>query len=354
MHRDKIAGPSSFPSLTQCRLFCGVSAVLSLLAFFIASAAAEPILWWELEGTERYLFRQDDTGGRWKNWRAERQERKEAHGNAKRLILRCTDASSRGCNGEGETRRHVSDTRVWARDPLGVVSEVVPVQEAGNLAVSVPRDLNLNGRHIVVSQTTEVLGERHVCVCAKTCIVHMRNGGTMAKGAGTFFDDPEKVPLEIGSILRSDTNPYAGVVQTEHTGQSFQIRYRGKPLTGAPLRVTTESGWVREYTTGEDGVCTVIPIEDRGDGKNWQRYRYETTYDDRTTGDLYRATLTTIVCDYRHKWRSMLLGVTVLSVLTAGLVVCAGIALFYYGRKKRASLPVVVRNRSVMRGGGDQ
>ncbi len=339
--------------------FRGVMILCLSFSFVADSLSATPILWWELDQAERYLLRQNDTKGHWKNWRKERGKRRKAQSRHKRLVLRDEEYGSKEQgNGDKEeyTKRYDSNTEVFVKDPLGIVSKVKPVQESGKIVVYVPNILDLNGRYILGSRTTEAVdgaGSKKsgakVFVCAKTFVVHMKSGGKTENKTGLFFNDPEKMPLEIGPMPSSDKNPYAGMMQTEHDEQVMQVRYRGKPLAGIGLRVKAESGWSRDYRTSENGACTVIPIEDRSDDRIWQRYLYEATYYDKITGNHYRASFTTIVYDYRNKWQSMLLGVTVLSASTVGLVVCAGTAVFYYRRKKRTALPVVLKDCQLVR-----
>ncbi len=350
MHKISPLRSCAFFPPAPYRFLFGLLAFSLILALTVLPAAAGPLLFWELQNTDRYMFRQDDSKGRWKNWRRERQERKEAQGKEKELTLK--EISFPEKQGEGEkSDRWDSETVIWVQPPSGVPYEMVPASKEGNLTVSVPPDLDLNGRYMILSRT---MAKGKLFLCAKTFVAHMKKGGRREQKAGAFLDNPEKFPLEIGPVLPPRTNPYEGVMQTEHMGQSFQVRFCGRPLSGAPLRVMTESGWIREYRTGKEGTCVVTPIEDRSDQNSWQRYLYVTEHEDKTTGYRYISTFTTIVCDYRHKWRSMLLGVTVLSVLTVGLTACTAIAIFFYRRKKRCSMPVVLLNRSDVREKGDR
>lgn len=347
-----------FPSIKGLIAVCGIAAVYLLIVFYAGIVYAASVPWWELDQTEQHLLRHDDTNGKWKNWRQEREIRRKARNSVKRLILRSEENNLQEHRHVKTNLQHCfSNIKVWVKDSRGAVSDVTPIREKECIVVYVPHDLELNGRYILGSQfTTSHVGDDseqdagRTCFCAKTCVLHMKRGGKLQNKTGFFFDDPLRIPLEIGPLITLGKSPYAGVFQEEHGVQVMQVRYNGKPLASAYLTVATENGWVREYITGEDGTCTVIPIEDRSDEQIWQRYHYETSYVDQTTGIHYLASLTTIVCDCRHKWRSMFLGVTVLSVSTAVLMLGGGVAVYFYRRKKRASLPAVIKDCCVIRG----
>lgn len=150
---------------------------------------------------------------------------------------------------------------------------------------------------------------------------------------------PAKIPLEIIPITS------LGRHQHLHEGDKFavQVVYEGEPLADAPLLVTTQEGWQREFTTDNQGKVVITFIRDRdlqpGNMRVVEKYLFRAehqparteTYQEKTSPNIcYIATYMVDIYPPPWEWRSKSLGY--LTVMVTIIVVIGVVAARRRGR----------------------
>ena len=102
----------------------------------------------------------------------------------------------------------LNETEVWVKDPDGGFSQVCFTWENGDFVITIPENLNLNGRYLVGShiKAGEMdMGFRgevaKVHLYAKSFVVHSRSDGTSGGKQEVFFNAPDKIALEIVPLV---------------------------------------------------------------------------------------------------------------------------------------------------------
>ncbi len=182
-----------------------------------------------------------------------------------------------------------------------------------------------------------------VWLSAKQMIRHYRHGGVTGRASVVFFDDPERIPLEIGPVINTAENRSGGATLWPHKAYEMQVRYRGSPLPGARVTIhAMGSGWEKTLVTDAGGMFTVIPTDDRADSdREWQTYLFMVGHHDRERSQFHASTLPVTVYRNRPEWYSTAMGFTFFSIVgTAVLVVILAWLAWRGKRRERHQLAV--------------
>ena len=164
-----------------------------------------------------------------------------------------------------------------------------------------------------------------VFLSAKTLINHHSTGGTTGSASVVFFDDAEKMPLEIGPVINTVLIRSGGNAQRPHTKYEMMVKYMNKPLAGARVVVhAMGSNWEKEFVTDKEGRFSITPTDDRTDSNHeWQTYLFMASHHDRTNSTYHSTTLPVIVYKNRPEWFSKSMGFTywaIAGIAVSGLI----------------------------------
>jgi hypothetical protein len=256
-----------------------VLAFFLLAIFMVAGSSAfasgpARVIWWELESDnwdyDATLSKTDKVAYR---------ER------PKTLILRQGKftLSRQDQSAPGQSLR-VNNARVWIRNPEGVVSEVNPSGD-NKLTLELPSDLNpggssgsyLVGTHLdagVMDFDSDGTDER-VHLYSNCLVRYYKQGGIKYKNADMFFNDEDKIALEIGpfipkSISKKAGCPGSGAIksskgyarggyQTMLREYKMKVFYKGQPLADAEVVILSKSGWKKVVMTDFEGIISITP-----------------------------------------------------------------------------------------------
>ncbi len=311
-------------------------------------------VWWELKDSNLYVLGYDYAKVDWKERNKERKRRRIAMGEAKKLALRCGTFPSAQ---EGKNKNKLdpsmilNKTRVWVKDPNGGFSQALFTQESDGFIVTIPQNLDLNGRYLVGSHIEAgememgFSGEAEkVHLYAKSFVVHSRNDGVSGDEPSVFFDVPDKIPLEIGPLISRPEVSYAGTFQTRNREYEMKVVYRGKPLPNAEVTVMNEGGWQKILSTDSRGRFRVTPIGSFGENRYSEKYLYVVVHHDFMKKEFHCASLTMSVYRARHKWRSMSGGFVLWAMLGAALIVVATVGAVYRKKQRDRANMVMFEN----------
>lgn len=314
-------------------------------------------VWWDLEDVDLYVPGYDYAKGNWKERNKERERRRIARGKAKKLALRYgTFPSSRKDKNKLDPSIILNKTTVWVKDPNGGFSQGCFTQENDDFAITIPKNLNLNGRYLVSSHIDA--GEMNVGfgaeaervhLYAKSFVVHSRSDGVSGGEPSVFLDAPDKIALEIGPLVSRPEVSYAGTFQIRHQEYEMKVVYRGKPLPNVEVMVMTEGGWQKNLSTDSKGRFRVTPIENRGENKYCEKYLYVVAHHDSLRKEFHCASLTMPVCRARHEWRSMSKGFMLWAVLGAVLIIIVIVGAVYRQERRNRANMVMFENYRVKR-----
>ncbi len=275
-------------------------------------------------------------------------------GEAKKLALRCdTFPSAQKGNNKNELDSSIilNKTTVWVKDPNGVFSRALFTEENDEFVVTIPRNLDLNGRYLVGSHTET--GGTDACFggkvekvhfYAKSFVVHSKNGGVSGGEPSVFFNAPDKVALEIGPLISRPKVSYEGTFQTRNREYEMKVIYQGKPLPNAEITVMSEGGWRKALLTDSQGRFQITPIDSLGENKYKEEYLYVVVYHDFLKKELHCASLTMTVRKERHESRSISEGFLLWTMLGAALIVIATAGAVYRKKQRNRATMVMFEN----------
>jgi hypothetical protein len=303
-------------------------------------------VWWELKDADLYALGYDYDRVDWRERNKLRKLRRIARGETKKLILSGGAFHSNQKN-KLDPSMILNKTEVWVKDPDGGFSQALFTKENGDFVITIPENLNLNGRYLVGSHIeagemdTGFRGEvAKVHLYAKSFVVHSRSDGISGGKQGVFFDAPDKIALEIGPLISKPEVSYAGTFQTRNHEYEMKVVYRGKPLQDVEVTVMTEEGWQKTLSTDSQGRFLVTPIESSGESRYCEKYLYMIAHYDEVRKEFHCASLTMPVYRARHEWRSMSGGFVLWTVLGGALIIIAIVGVVY--RKKQRDRATMV------------
>ena len=182
----------------------------------------------------------------------------------------------------------VDNARVWIKNPDGVVSEVNTPGENGVVALELPNDLNpgkLTGRYLVgIHLDAGVMDfdsdgtDERVHLYSNYHVRYYRQDGAKSKNMNMFFNDQDKIALEIAPLVekrkfKSAGCPVSGAMkkgkkdvgyvregryQTPLREYKMKVIYKDRPLAGAEVVILSKSGWGKTIMTDSEGVLSII------------------------------------------------------------------------------------------------
>jgi hypothetical protein len=369
--------------------------VFFLLAIFMVAGSSAfasglaRVIWWELESDNWDYY---DT--------LSKTEKVAYRERPKTLILRQGKSTFSGQDQSAPIQSlRVNNARVWIRNPEGVVSEVNPSRDNGTIALELPSDLNpgessgsyLVGTHLdagVMDIDSDGTDER-VHLYSNCLARYYKQGGIKYKNADMFFNDEDKIALEIGpfipksifkkagclccGVFKSSKGYVIGVYQTPLTEYKMKIFYKGRPLADAEAVILSESGWKKVVMTDSEGAISITPPKTLaraadpggtghshkkphpkiGEGKEKSQHAgrishgsghtagdkllYVVAYKDPSSGEYHCATLPMTLklgCLSYREWLSKSRGFAFWGIIGAGLGV-VGVTGGVYHRKRR-------------------
>jgi hypothetical protein len=290
----------------------------------VTAAAQDSGIWpacWRLLDQDKYISSANMEELPWQEIRKQRKLRSTANQDPKRLLLQVlTDRDDPDTAFRPFGDADPATASAFFRDPNGEVRALGEITGADG-PVSLPPDEELIGRYLlgahVVLETPEP-----VHLCAKHLVTHYKAGGTVGSASVVFFDDPSRMPLEIGPVIDTAKSRYGGGTQRAHRSYEMMVKYKNAPLGNASVTIIAEgSGWRQALVTDENGIFKVTPTDDRALSGDWQRYLYVATHRDQATGETYVATMPAVIYKNRPEWRSKTVGFVFWSVIGCGLCI---------------------------------
>ena len=294
---------------------------------FSTRANASPIptervglLWWELEED----VNSDEVSFHWKDIRRARLKRLFTRGETKSPVL---------CWGKipfKETSKHHraslsremirEKAKIWVRDAEGRISQAAFNLVKDNLTVDVPEDPELNGLyllgvHLDMGETDIDLdgAAEKIHLSAKRLLYHRKTSGHQGNERGAFFDDPDKLPLEIGFLDRRFRRDY----QRAYREYGMKVVYQGKPLGDSEVHIISGSGWRKTVHTDSAGEFLMTPFGNMEKGAR-EKYLYVACYHDLSEREYHCATLAMTINTY-PEWLSRSHGFMLWTILGTGL-----------------------------------
>jgi len=295
------------------------------------------LLWWEVAEDMGCC---DELPGYWKDIRKERLKRQITRGEAKTLFLCWGDIPFRNTIQKSRVslkRETILDKAgIWVRDADGRISQAALDSGKDGLSVKIPEDIEQNGLYLVGAHLdigemdidSDGMTER-IHLSAKRLISHYKTGGHQGNKRGAFFNEPDKLPLEIGcadSWFRSD-------YQRAHREYEMKVIYQGKPLADTEVSVFSKSGWRKTVRTDSSGKFLITPFGNM-ENSGQEKYLYAAAHHDLLKREYHFATLMMNVHTY-PEWRSKSGGFIFWAVLGTGLLVII-VAVGIYRKKKHA------------------
>ena len=315
-----------------------------------------PVAYWKLIDEERYIYRSDLERFDWRTIRKIRRQNMDAGKATKFLTLYALPPSGNIGEMQKMDEQYLEQASILVRDPNGNISQL-PAMATEDDSVSLPKDKKLMGRYLLGAIIP--LGERDVdadginesvFLCAKHLVVHRRQGGRMGRASVVFFDDGDKMPLEIGPAINTAKSKFGGSMQMPHETYEMMVKYQGRPLPGATVTITTEgSGWEKTVVTDKAGEFEIMPTDDRFSQREWQNYLYTATYHDREKNTYYVATLPTVVYRNQPEWRSKAMGFIFWSVIGTGVTLLMVTGLTRRRRNRDRLALIVFENHKIQK-----
>ncbi len=321
-----------------------VLVAMVLLLCFPTPGAADtplPIRYWQLIDEARYIYRFDLERFNWRQIRTIREENRTAGQATKHFTMDQLPASMAIAQADSFQAQTKDKAMVLIRDPNGITMELPPMP-AGENNVSLPADNNLIGRYLLGARVPLGAGDvdgdgatESVILCAKHLVSHFKNGGRMGSASVVYFDDTEKMPLEIGPVINTAKSKFGGGTQRPHRDYKMMVKYAGRPLAGGRVTVVAiGSQWQKTVVTDENGIFEIMPTDDRSIQREWQKYLYTATHLDREKAAFYIATLPTVVYKNRPEWRSKTMGFAFWSIIGTGVTLLMVFGLYRRRRKR--------------------
>ena len=236
---------------------------------------------------------------------------------------------------------------MWIRDPDGIISKADLSLEKGIIALSFPSRLNpaeinglyLIGAHMVVRSIDIDLDGRgeEVHYYSKYLIYHQNEDSIQGGRQDVFFNDPDKIALEIGPVDTQDMKGEAFwkevAFQEALKKHSMKVLYKGKPLADADVAVFTEDGWEKRAKTDTNGIFIFIPLQGMQDDERVERCLYAVSFQDPLTGQYHCSSLMTFIKPHHPLYDSKAKGFNLWAILGVSLFLLYVATLIY--RKKR-------------------
>ena len=238
---------------------------------------------------------------------------------------------------------------IWIRDPDGIISKADLSLEEGTTALPFPSKLNradINGlylisAHMIVRSMDIDLDGRgeEVHYYSKYLIYHQNEDGIQGGRQDVFFNDPDKIALEIGPVDTQDMKGEAfwreGGCQEALKKHRLKVLYKGKPLADADVAVFTEGGWKKRAKTDADGIFTFVPLQGIQAEEKVERCLYAASFRDPLTGQYHCSSLMIYIKPHRPLYDGKARGFNLWAVLGASLfLLCVAVAI--YRKKKRS------------------
>lgn len=238
---------------------------------------------------------------------------------------------------------------IWIRSPDGIISEGCLWPEKEVIALSFPSKLNpaeinglyLIGAHMVVRSIDIDLDSKdeEVHYYSKYLIYHRNEDSIQGGGQYLFFNDPDKIALEIGPVDTQDMKGEAfrrgGGCQEALKKHRLKVLYKGKPLADADVAVFTEGGWKKRAKTDTNGIFTFVPLQGIQGQEKVEKCLYAASFRDPLTGQYHYSSLMIYIKPHHLLYDSKARGFNLWAVLGLSLfLLCVAVAI--YRKKKRS------------------
>ncbi len=306
--------------------------IILLLAICIlagsAAFAAEPtgVLWWELKSPG-------------------------IHTNREQIIVSMEEPKTFllcwGMFPHKEKEVCIISKEAWVRSPDGIISKADLSLEKGIIALSFPSKLNpteinglyLIGAHVIVGSVDIDSDGRdeEVHYYLNYLIYQQNEDGIQGNQQDVFFNDPDKIALEIGSVdtqgMKGEAFWREGGCQEALKEYRMKVLYKRKPLADADVALFTEDGWEKRAKTDTNGIFTFIPLQGMQDEEKVERCLYAASFRDPLTGQYHCSSLMTYIKPHHPLYDGQARGFNLWAVLGVSLFLLYVATLIY--RKKR-------------------
>ena len=235
----------------------------------------------------------------------------------------------------------------WVRSPDGIISKANLSLKEGTTTFPFPSKLNpaeSNGLYLVgirinagVMDIDSDGRDEEVHYYSKYLIYHQNEDGIQGNRQDVFFNDPDKIALEIGPVDTQDMKGEAFwkevAFQEALKKHSMKVLYKGKPLADADVAVFTEDGWEKRAKTDTNGIFIFIPLQGMQDDERVERCLYAVSFQDPLTGQYHCSSLMTFIKPHHPLYDSKAKGFNLWAILGVSLFLLYVATLIY--RKKR-------------------
>ena len=222
----------------------------------------------------------------------------------------------------------------WIKSPDGAVSKADVIRKKETVALNFPRGLHTAkldglyaiGAHVVVEGAGIDSNDHHskVHYYPKYLIISHQNEECIQTAEPcAFFNDPDRIALEIGPVYTEDDKKgmnWKGLeCQEALREQRLKVLYHGEALANADVTVFTEGGWQRTVTTDGNGEVKVVPLQGTGDHETIERCLYTASIRDAMTGEYQCSSLMMCVRPHRPLYDSKARGFSLWVIVGATL-----------------------------------
>jgi hypothetical protein len=322
--------------------------------FPVKTGAHFPVLCWELQDQDLFIFRHNMGDMDWRQVRHERKIRMDAWQNKKLLKLVFWPPNAGSHASLAKNQDWLKKVRVLMRDPDGSVKEMKPPRSL-NEAISVPEGQGMNGRYVLSAQLN--LGkadydhdgiEETLNYYTKQFISHRGNDLPTGTRPEVFFNNADQVAFEIGPVVINARRKMGGDMQRPHNAYKMMVKYKAKPLPGARVSIYVQGGgWQQHFTTNQRGVFTIMPPDDRFGNREWQKYLYVAEHYDQENHSYHIATFPVIVTKNQPEWRSKAMGFSYWSIFGSALIIMVVAGLSWRKKRQNQRSLVIFENSSI-------
>ena len=355
-----------YPNSQTMKMITRIAVALCFLLLFLkypsevfpnrANASVTPtervgLLWWEIEED----MGSDEISTNWKDIRKERLRQQITRGEARTLFLCWGDIPFGNTIRKNKVRLEretiLNKASVWVRDADGRILQTALNSGKDRLSVNIPADIELNGLYLVGAHLD--IGEmdidsdgvtERISLSAKRLISHRKTGGRQGNERGAFFNDPDKLPLEIscsGTWFRYDYH-------RAYREYEMKVIYQGKPLADTEVRISSGSGWKKTVRTDSSGKFSITPFGNM-ENDGLEKYLYAACHHDLTKREYHCATLMMNVFTY-PEWHSKSGGFIFWAVLGTGLLVIIVTVGIYRKKKHDREIISKFENQRIKKG----
>jgi hypothetical protein len=315
--------------------------LIVLIGTSFTALAAEPasVIWWDVKS--------DNTGSM------------ASLGEPKNFILRWGKFPPAGKDGSPHDQSvSLNSARTWIRTPDGIISEANLSPEKETIVLDFPGELNpaeSNGLYLVgihvdagVKDIDSDGTDETVHYYAKYLIYHQKDGCIQGDGLDVFFNDPDKIALEIGPLNAPGMKEIPSMkadCQEALKRHKMKVFYKGQPLADAKVAVLTESGWEKREKTDSNGIISITPVENE---EKENRSLYVVTHKDLLTAQYYSSSLMMYVLKPPPEWMSKAKGFISWAVMGTGLfIVYVGWRIYIKKRRDRKTMLEFERHKII-------